>query len=214
MMDESRIRQLLVDKGTELFHAPRTLVEFTRERAADELLNDLEGTPHAFVLACIMDRQVKAELAWLIPYRFMEKLGDFEFSTLKKLSPVRIEELMTQPAPLHRSGRMNRRVLRSCIDSWNSRAWGPRLPPWQPMHWPASSKSHSRTIIPLTCPWTCMCAGYSPGWGWYHPIPRVTRLSTGQEPCTPTFPGCWISLPGRSGGLGADRSGLTVRLAI
>lgn len=102
IMNEPQIRKLLVDKGMRLFRAPKALVEFTGMHAADELLNDLEGTPHAFVLGCVMDRQVKAELAWLIPYRFSEKLGSFDFSMLSGLGPGRIEELMTEPEPLHR----------------------------------------------------------------------------------------------------------------
>ena len=101
-MDEPRIRQILVEKGMQIFRTPRTQVEFTGEHEADELLNDLERMPHAFVLACVMDRQIKAELAWLIPYHFAQKLGSFEFRLLRELGHGRIEELMTKPAPLHR----------------------------------------------------------------------------------------------------------------
>ncbi|MHC4164266.1 MAG: hypothetical protein ACYSUM_19250 [Planctomycetota bacterium] len=58
---------LLIEQGKRLLEAERVPTEFTGEPAADELLNDLEGHPHAFVLACIADRQVKAEKAWMVP---------------------------------------------------------------------------------------------------------------------------------------------------
>ena len=35
--------------------------------AADELMLDLENTPHAFVLGCVMDLGIQAEKAWIIP---------------------------------------------------------------------------------------------------------------------------------------------------
>ena len=79
-MNESEIRGILLDRGLELFQTPRAFREFAGEPEADRLLNDIEGTPHAFVIACVMDRQIKAQLAWQIPYRFVEKLGDFEFA--------------------------------------------------------------------------------------------------------------------------------------
>lgn len=101
-MTVNQIAQILVDKGKTLFDAPREFVTFTGHRSADELLNDLDNTPHAFVLACVMDRQIKAELAWLIPYRISEKLGSFEFQSLAVLSLQEIENLMAIPEPLHR----------------------------------------------------------------------------------------------------------------
>lgn len=51
-------------------------------REANRLLNDLENYPHAFVLACVMDRGIKAEKAWLIPYKVLKELGGFEFKRL------------------------------------------------------------------------------------------------------------------------------------
>lgn len=96
------IARILVEKGMEVFNSPRTHVDLAGTWDADSLLNDLGNHPHAFVLACVMDRQVKAEVAWLIRYRFAEKLGDFEFSTLQSLSQSKVEELMTQPSSLHR----------------------------------------------------------------------------------------------------------------
>lgn len=101
-MSEATIRDRLVEHGQLLFRAPRAFVEFTHLADADALLNDLGEYPHAFVLACIMDRQIKAERAWIIPYRIAKKLGDFTIGTLGKQSLSDIKELMGKPKPLHR----------------------------------------------------------------------------------------------------------------
>lgn len=101
-MDRSAIVKLLVSEGQRLFEAHPTFVEFTKHAEADKLLNDLDGHPHAYVLACIMDRQIKAERAWLIPYRLKEKLGNFSMETLSSLSHADLRKLMTKPEPLHR----------------------------------------------------------------------------------------------------------------
>lgn len=53
---------------------------------ANELLNDLDDYPHAFVLACLMDRQIKAERAWVIPYEIKNKLGSFKIKELLKIT--------------------------------------------------------------------------------------------------------------------------------
>lgn len=101
-MIEKPIRDRLVEHGQELFSAPMQLIQFTREPQADELLNDLANHPHAFALACVMDRQVKAERAWLIPYRISEKIGGFSIKILSALSQEDVNRLMRKPEPLHR----------------------------------------------------------------------------------------------------------------
>jgi len=50
------------------------------------LVTDLEKYPHAFVIACIMDRQIPVERAWAIPYKIKEILGDFDLNTLLNVS--------------------------------------------------------------------------------------------------------------------------------
>ena len=102
IVNESKIARLLVERGQELFRGPRAPIKFTGIPAADNLLDDLDGHPHAFVFGCVMDRQMKAERAWLIPYRFAQKLGDFGFDTLRELSLEQVHNLMTRPEPLHR----------------------------------------------------------------------------------------------------------------
>lgn len=93
----------LLREGKKHFIAARSLIQFTGNSAADELLNDLERHPHAFVLACLMDRQVKAEKAWLIPYHLRLRLnGDFSIKRLVRLGRDEIDRLMREPECLHR----------------------------------------------------------------------------------------------------------------
>ena len=50
-----------------------------------------------------MDRQVKAEKAWLIPYKVMEKLDNkFSMDILYGLSLDQVKKLIKEPEPLHR----------------------------------------------------------------------------------------------------------------
>jgi len=99
-MNEKVIRDRLVEHGQTLFRAPKQLIQFTKVPEADALLNDLNNHPHAFVLACVMDRQVKAEKAWLVPYRISEKLSGFSMTILSRLSLADVNRLMSQPEPL------------------------------------------------------------------------------------------------------------------
>lgn len=96
------IRDRLVKRGRELFDAPKKPIDFTVVLEANALLNDIATYPHAFVLACVMDRQVKAERAWLIPYKISQKIGGFSMAQLRRLSESEIRKLMTKPEPLHR----------------------------------------------------------------------------------------------------------------
>ena len=100
-MNEKAIRDRLLEHGQALFRAPKQVIQFTGVPNADALLNDLTRHPHAFVLACIMDRQVKAERAWLIPYRISEKLPDFSMAVLRRLSRDEVNDLFRQEH-LHR----------------------------------------------------------------------------------------------------------------
>jgi endonuclease III len=79
----------------------RTL-QRTDNEAANHLLNDLSGHPHTFVLACLMDRQMSAERAWLIPYELAKRLGQFDFPYLAHQTPQTFVDAMRQPTPLHR----------------------------------------------------------------------------------------------------------------
>lgn len=62
--------------------------------AALALVKDLDGHPHAFVLACIADRQTRGDIAWNLPHAIREAAGDFEFDTLKQLPKSKWAEVL------------------------------------------------------------------------------------------------------------------------
>lgn len=102
-----KISELLINRGYKDYNSKRAkLVSLSDNRQADLLLNDFEHYPHAYVIACIMDRQMKAEKAWLIPYKLKKRLGHFEFQYLSSLGEKEIYKAMTEPTPLHRFNKL------------------------------------------------------------------------------------------------------------
>jgi endonuclease III len=101
-MNHQTIRDVLLARGTVPFDQPRQFIHFARNDDGDALLNDLDHYPHAFVLGCVMDRQILAEKAWIIPYEIKRRLNTFEFADLKQLSLEEAHHVISQPTPLHR----------------------------------------------------------------------------------------------------------------
>ncbi|MBT6338563.1 MAG: iron-sulfur cluster loop [Desulfobacula sp.] len=98
----TEIKEILIKRGNELLNEKKVdLVRFTDNIESDKLMNDFENTPHAYVLACVMDRQIKAERAWQIPYRISTLIGSFKFSDLQKLSLDKLKEYFNNNS-LHR----------------------------------------------------------------------------------------------------------------
>ena len=96
------IAKALLRRGEEDREERRDTPEFTPDPAANALVADIRGFPHAFVIACVMDRQIKAERAWEIPHRIRERVGSFEFGRLKELSKADLIRMMRRPTTLHR----------------------------------------------------------------------------------------------------------------
>lgn len=61
-------------------------VDFIADTEGNTYLNDIEKYPHLFVLACIMDQQVKAEKAWEIPIKIAKCINSYEFVDFAKLT--------------------------------------------------------------------------------------------------------------------------------
>ncbi len=89
---------LIVKLGKERYYtkSKTNLVSFTGYEEADKLLNDLTNYPHAFILACLMNRRNKAEKAWQIPYLIAKDLGDFSITTLGSKTLSYYQDLFTR----------------------------------------------------------------------------------------------------------------------
>jgi len=96
------LQNRMIAKALDELSRAAVSVPFAVKVEADQLLKDIDGHPHAFVIACLMDRQIKAERAWGIPYELQQRLGSFEFPFLLQLSLQELEHAMEQPTPLHR----------------------------------------------------------------------------------------------------------------
>jgi len=98
---KEKIVNILIEKGNELFKQPYKYIEFNKNKESNKLLNNLKDFPHAFVLACVMDRQIRAERAWLIPYEISKEIKGFEFSTLLRVNQENMIEIFKRKS-LHR----------------------------------------------------------------------------------------------------------------
>jgi len=67
----------------------KTNEERAFRKSADMLVRDINNYPHAYVLACLMDTGVDADIAWCIPYRVYLEVGSFDIDDLFR---VRQEE--------------------------------------------------------------------------------------------------------------------------
>lgn len=91
-------------------------VLFTNNQEIDNLIKDIEKYPHLFVLACLMDRQIKAERAWSIPYLICRDLcdGNYSFEPLTKLS-LKVVEQYFSDNKLHRYNKIMSNVFCSAV---------------------------------------------------------------------------------------------------
>jgi uncharacterized HhH-GPD family protein len=101
-MSQHEIARRLIERGDVFSRQGFVPCRYTGDAAADAMMNNLDQYPHAFVLACIADRQIKTEKAWIIPHRLSERIGSFTIEALAKLTLEDWRELMSRPFPLHR----------------------------------------------------------------------------------------------------------------
>ena len=79
-----------LDEGKQKVH----LIENDQEK--NEFISPLGEFPHAYVLACIMDRQIKAENAWVIPWEISKKIGGFDFPLLCKIPLKKLKDIFQE----------------------------------------------------------------------------------------------------------------------
>ena len=86
MFDEGALTQKLVELGYQaLEEGKKKTTSFGIPEEVQEWFTDLDKRPHLFLLACIANRQIKAEKAWSIPYNMHLLFNDVDFESLEKL---------------------------------------------------------------------------------------------------------------------------------
>jgi len=72
----------------------------------ENLVRNIEEYPHAFILACLMDRGYDYKKVWSIPYVISTKVGSFDIKELNKLTLKEYEDIFnvssTSGEKLHR----------------------------------------------------------------------------------------------------------------
>jgi len=103
-MNQSKenMSNLLVKIAKQRFNnSSSQIVHFVENEEANAFLNDLGTYPHAYVLACLMDRQIKAERAWIIPFKVYKEFGSFSIDSLTNISLTELIEFFNKKK-LHR----------------------------------------------------------------------------------------------------------------
>lgn len=75
------------------------LLKPTDNENIDKYYNDIDRYPHVFVFACLMDRQIKAENAWKIPYDLCCHFGTFEMRGLSVMTREEIADWFAENRP-------------------------------------------------------------------------------------------------------------------
>ena len=86
MFDEVALTKQLVELGyAALENGKISGPSFGVPDEIQEWFTDLEKNPHLFLLACIANKQIKAEKAWSMPYQLHHLFSDVSFSNLETL---------------------------------------------------------------------------------------------------------------------------------
>ncbi|OGV40185.1 MAG: iron-sulfur cluster loop [Lentisphaerae bacterium GWF2_49_21] len=109
------MNNLLVKIAKKRFSNPKSqIVHFVDDEKANKFLNDLKKYPHAYVLACLMDRQIKAERAWAIPYEIYKETSTFELRDLEKIKLREFKSIFNRKK-LHRFNNTMAEVFHEAI---------------------------------------------------------------------------------------------------
>ncbi len=125
-----RSAEILKQRGLDLLHQPRRPVNWVGLQAADQLIDSIDETPHAFVLACLMDRQIPAERAWQIPYKVGIAVGGFSISSLSAVGLDELTEIFRAQG-LHRFNTKMAEVFYLGVDRIRSQYGGDAANIWR-----------------------------------------------------------------------------------
>ncbi len=94
------IEEILKEESVKEYKKVKDII-LVSDKERNNLVKDLKNYPHAFVLACAMDRQINADRAWSIPYEIKQTLGNFSINTLYNVSLDEYKKIFNEKK-LHR----------------------------------------------------------------------------------------------------------------
>lgn len=96
-LNRKKFIESLIKDGQYLFKKQRGKIDFeTGIQEAESILNNIELYPHIFIFGCIMQRRIKADKAWLIPYGIGKKIGGFEFKKFLNLDKPSLKKIFLE----------------------------------------------------------------------------------------------------------------------
>ncbi|NLM00350.1 MAG: iron-sulfur cluster loop [Treponema sp.] len=114
-------------------------IHFVENKEANDFLNNLDEYPHLFVLACLMDRQMKAERAWIIPYEVCTYFSVFSISELVTIKLEEYKKLFNEKS-LHRFNNTMAECFFNAVQDINSKYTGNAANIW-------NNKPSSATVV-------------------------------------------------------------------
>lgn len=107
------LEEKLVKEALREYNLEKEIV-LVSDKEKNALVCDLANYPHAYVLACTMDRQITAERAWSIPYLIKNILGDFSIDKLYGVTLNEYKKIFNENK-LHRFNDDMARVFYSAV---------------------------------------------------------------------------------------------------
>lgn len=101
MPDHLTIAKELSKRSRKIWRAPRQCPSWTLNEEANALIDDIEDQPEAFLIGVVVDRQIKAERAWWIPYAIKMHFKTLDPVELSKVSVKRFQGFLRRKQ-LHR----------------------------------------------------------------------------------------------------------------
>ena len=98
----------------QFLNAERETVHLVDEPEINAFLNNIEQYPHAYVLGCLMDCQMKSEKAFAIPWLVKESIGSFSIDCLAEYSEEFYKDLFFSKS-LHRFSHDKAKVFHAAI---------------------------------------------------------------------------------------------------
>ena len=93
MFNTQKLTHDLIKLSKSQYKKKTSVIPFIDDEEENKKLNDLKHFPHLFVLACIMDRQIKAERAWAISGLIAKKIGSYKIEDMAKISLSQYQDI-------------------------------------------------------------------------------------------------------------------------